>query len=120
MCFILFFDILLINSQGFEMNFLVDDSFECVFIIGVGVVGFVVVQVLQYYGCRVIVFEVCNRVGGWMSMVDVDGVFVDEGVVWIDGYKNNLLMVLFDCVGLKMMCVDYIELFCFEVYDVVW
>lgn len=77
-----------------------------VLIIGVGVVGFMVVNDLWKVGLLVVVLEVCDCVGGCLWIDVIDGVMFEIGGQW----------VLFDQDVFK----DVIEEFGFEMYSWYW
>jgi polyamine oxidase len=78
-----------------------------VVVIGAGMAGLGAARVLREAGCRVVVVEARDRVGGRVHTVEKFGTKVDLGASWIHDSRGNPLTEIARKAGLETVPTDY-------------
>lgn len=78
-----------------------------VVVVGAGMAGLGAARVLREAGCRVVVIEARDRVGGRVHTVEKFGTRVDLGASWIHDSRGNPLTEVARKAGLETIPTDY-------------
>ena len=78
-----------------------------VVVIGAGMAGLGAARVLDEAGCRVVVIEARDRIGGRVHTVERFGTQVDLGASWIHDSRGNPLTEIARKAGLETVPTDY-------------
>ena len=78
-----------------------------VLVVGAGMAGLGAARVLREAGCRVVVVEARNRIGGRVHTVERFGTRIDLGAAWIHDSRGNPLTEIAREAGLRTVATDY-------------
>lgn len=82
-----------------------------VIVVGAGVAGLVVAQLLQAAAIDVVVLEARDRIGGRTHTLELEGAAIDVGAAWIHGRTGNPVAALCDGFGVatREHAYDYVS-----------
>ena len=78
-----------------------------VVVVGAGMAGLGAARVLREAGCRVVVVEARDRIGGRVHTVERFGTRIDLGAAWIHDSRGNPLTGIAEQAGLRTVATEY-------------
>jgi len=87
---------------------------ETVVVVGAGMAGLAAAANLQKQGCKVVVLEARQRIGGRMKTDRSFGCAVDLGASWVHGINGNPLVELAHACGAKLARTHFTRMAAFD------
>ncbi|MEO0565033.1 MAG: FAD-dependent oxidoreductase, partial [Chloroflexota bacterium] len=78
-----------------------------VIVVGAGAAGLTAARILHNNGCKVVVIEGRERIGGRLHTLDFGGAMLDEGGNWIHGVPENPLHDIVKAAGMTTTKDDF-------------